>query len=589
MGCFVFCEHDDATATASHTASLAGSMDVWKMATKQAGAISAQHMKEMLDIANAFYHLKPTHNKRVGISGGAGGSSALAADLCEEAGLDVVPFPLTLREKLKAQGSQIWDWIGNPVDMSIRTDMNDSAGNVLKLMAENPSFDLLITFINFHGPGARMKDSAKTFLEQFFIGDLNDKPLLAVMEESAQTNAFAKEILQELKVNHVPVYPSIEQAAITASKMIDFYQNIRRTYHYNRVSSSPGYRLKKISQLFAVILIAFLWGSVCHRAESAEGGRRMIVTRLDNNPIIRPDLHPRIGSNINGPSLIRVPEWIKRPLDRYYLYFSHHKGDHIRLAYSDALTGPWKIYEQGALSLEASLFPTETPSEDNFTEKQHEYLKAVRALGFDPLYAHIASPEVIVLPEQKEIRLYYHGMLETGMQATRVAISTDGIHFKALPEVITPPYLRIFRWQNHFYGLTMPGVFYRSKDGLIQFEKGPTLFNPNMRHSALLIRDYTLYVFWTQVGDTPERILLSTIDLSKDWLQWEVIDTVDVIRPVKIWEGANLSLKPSQRGAIEVPVNQLRDPTIYKENGKIWLLYSVAGESGIAIASLEFR
>ena len=28
------------------------------------------------------------------------------------------------------------------------------------------------------------------------------------------------------------------------------------------------------------------------------------------------------GENINGPSLIKVPDWIKSPLARYYLYFS---------------------------------------------------------------------------------------------------------------------------------------------------------------------------------------------------------------------------------------------------------------------------
>ena len=33
-------------------------------------------------------------------------------------------------------------------------------------------------------------------------------------------------------------------------------------------------------------------------------------------------------------------------------------------------------------------------------------------------------------------------------------------------------------------------------------------------------------------------------------------------------------------------VNQLRDPAIFEEDGRIYLLYSVAGESGIAIAEL---
>ena len=68
-----------------------------------------------------------------------------------------------------------------------------------------------------------------------------------------------------------------------------------------------------------------------------------------------------LGNNIAGPSLIRVPKWIMNPLGRYYLYFSAHKGDFIRLTYADRLEGPWQIYKKGTLQLEESLFPT-TPS-----------------------------------------------------------------------------------------------------------------------------------------------------------------------------------------------------------------------------------
>jgi hypothetical protein len=50
------------------------------------------------------------------------------------------------------------------------------------------------------------------------------------------------------------------------------------------------------------------------------------VTRLANGPIIGPHLHPSIGVNIQGPSLIRVPDWIEHRLGAYYLYFANHKG-----------------------------------------------------------------------------------------------------------------------------------------------------------------------------------------------------------------------------------------------------------------------
>lgn len=52
-------------------------------------------------------------------------------------------------------------------------------------------------------------------------------------------------------------------------------------------------------------------------------------------------------------------------------------------------------------------------------------------------------------------------------------------------------------------------------------------------------------------------------------------------------EGATLPLEPSQRGAIYEPAHQLREPCIFQEKNRTYLLYSVAGESGIAIAELS--
>ena len=55
--------------------------------------------------------------------------------------------------------------------------------------------------------------------------------------------------------------------------------------------------------------------------------------------------------NVNGPSLIKVPDWIPNPLGKYYLYFAHHAGGFIRLAYSDDLFGEWTVHEAGTLHL----------------------------------------------------------------------------------------------------------------------------------------------------------------------------------------------------------------------------------------------
>ena len=134
--------------------------------------------------------------------------------------------------------------------------------------------------------------------------------------------------------------------------------------------------------------------------------------------------------------------------------------------------------------------------------------------------------------------------------------------------------------------MAMPGQFYRSRDPLGGFEEGPRLFNADMRHAGLWKRGETLYVFWTQVGHVPERILVSTIRLARDWTHWSESAPVEVLRPERTWEGADAPLERSLRSTAYGRVNQLRDPAIFEENGRTFLLYAVAGESGIAIAEV---
>jgi hypothetical protein len=288
----------------------------------------------------------------------------------------------------------------------------------------------------------------------------------------------------------------------------------------------------------------------------------MHALRLLDRPIITPDLHPSIGANIQGPSAIRVPDWVEHRLGDYYLYFADHKGRYIRLAYADRITGPWTIHPPGSLQLEQSCFLTEPPNATPEQVALHEArLKAAGVtLSHDVLSEittpHIASPDVHVDPSGRRIIMYYHGLDGVGTQVSRVALSTDGIEFSAQPEILGRSYMRIFQHDGMTYALAMPGIFYRSKDGLHDFEPGPTLFNPEIRHSAVIKRGDELWVFWTQVGHAPERILLSRIGLSGDWTRWREGPPTEILRPERDWEGADAPLVPSIRSTAYGQVNQ---------------------------------
>lgn len=318
------------------------------------------------------------------------------------------------------------------------------------------------------------------------------------------------------------------------------------------------------------------------------------ITRLLDHPIIGPDTHPSIGENIQGPTLIRVPDWVVNPLGRYYVYFADHKGLYIRLAYADNLTGPWQVHEPGSLHIEDSYFAATRPpiSEERLAQmvaqREASGVKMSHDYALELTQPHIASPDVHVDEENQQIIMYYHGLEGPGQQHSRVATSKDGINFVAREENLGRTYMRAFKHDGMTYVMSMPGQFYRSADGFTNFETGPRLFVPNMRHSAVMVRDNHLYVFWTRVGDAPESIMLSTIDLQPDWNQWQESEEVVLLSPEFDFEGANAPNEPSVRSTAYGRVNQLRDPALYVEDGVVYLLYAVAGESGIALARVDF-
>ncbi len=287
------------------------------------------------------------------------------------------------------------------------------------------------------------------------------------------------------------------------------------------------------------------------------------VERL--GPIITPQSDPASGTNINGPSLIRVPDWIGQPLGNYYLYFAHHKGDRIKLAYADTLTGPWSVHEPGTVQLSQTI-----------------------------CLEHVASPDVHLNPVSREIRMYFHGPVGSlERQFTFVATSNDGIHFAVQNRILGESYFRVFFYGDRYFALARLGRLYSAPAPNLPFEIAHNPFDrlwarSRLRHCAVHLRNQTLFVFHTDIGDCPESIRVSTIDLSEPWKQWRASRSQVLLEPEMDYEGAGLPRNPSTDGGAWERLNQLRDPAIFCENGQLYLLYSIAGESGIALAKLHW-
>ena len=325
-------------------------------------------------------------------------------------------------------------------------------------------------------------------------------------------------------------------------------------------------------------------------------GADVRATRFQENPLITLNMSPSLGDNANGPTVIRVPAWVDRPLGRYYMYFAHHAGTFIRLAYADSLRGPWKIHQPGVMNVEDTAFHRPQP---------------------DPVdsppgaYTHVASPEVYIDESRRRIILWVHGMWTEGQrwperradaaawlrqrgyaQFTQVAESQDGLSFRALPAITRQSYLRVFRHQGAFYAIARLGQLLRASDPLESFELGgdpfrESLYAGRVRHVALLEEGNALHIYFSAIGDAPERILHTTMDLSGDWKQWRIGAVSDVLVPQARYECPDLPSEPSEVGEIDHPARQLRDPAILREDGKTYLFYTFCGEQGIAGADVS--
>lgn len=342
-----------------------------------------------------------------------------------------------------------------------------------------------------------------------------------------------------------------------------------------------------------VWLAAGVWTLVLTGAGPDAGVR---ARRLPNNPIITAEMLPGDdGGSINGPSMIRVPDWAGKRLGQYYLYFAHHAGKHIRMAYSDRPEGPWKILEGGVLNVADQ--------------------SAVKG--------HIASPDVVVDEQRRRIYLFYHGKAGAGGgddaepgQSSSVAVSEDGLQFRPLDLVVGTAYLRIFRHGETWYAVNGRGALFRAPAlgrkfepvGQVIGDEIPAALDParrgepgaraerpatgadrySLRHSAVDVAGNRLAFYFTCVGHRPERIFVAFVELNGPPETWRANAATEVLRPEAKWEGANLALEYSKGGRSRAWENGIRDPGIFRDGGRVWLLYSTAGEHGLGMAELHY-
>jgi acyl-CoA synthetase (NDP forming) len=226
-----------ARSTMSHTASLAGSSQLWDIAVRQAGGIPVRDIDDLIHVAVGFNFLKPVKGRRLGTGGSGGGRNTVSVDEWESNGFEVVPLPQEIREEFKRRGAQLWYCLDNPVDRSITTPGDPyTVGALLKEMSRHPDFDFVCadiaaedhpyhreTFVNWivNNLGdfiSLYKESEKPFFMIF-----RTRPL-GVPEMDHWFWSDVARMRSRLIEEGVPFFPSVDKAAEVLNAMLDYFE-----------------------------------------------------------------------------------------------------------------------------------------------------------------------------------------------------------------------------------------------------------------------------------------------------------------------------------------------------------------------------
>ncbi len=219
----------------SHTASLAGSTNLWETAIRQAGAVPAKNLDQMVNLAVAFSFLPPIKGKNVGIVGAGGGRSVLSADEWEENGFTVPPLPREIRNKLKQRGSQLWDWLDNPADISIMPGDPLTMTDVLSEIVAHPVFDFIAADAEEDPPFSReafiqhLREDMEGYVK---ISRQSARPFLVIFDERSpgikEMDSYIHRTRAELRSllvrEGLPFFPSVAEAAGAVNELIGYYR-----------------------------------------------------------------------------------------------------------------------------------------------------------------------------------------------------------------------------------------------------------------------------------------------------------------------------------------------------------------------------
>ena len=214
-------------AVASHTASLAGTNQVWDTAIRQANAVRVDNLEDMADMMVAFRYMPAPEGRRAAVVCGGGGNSVQSADACEANGLEVPSLPQEIREEIHRLLPETGFMASNPIDGSALAGVTVLA-DAARLMSRHDAFDVIMMDPDFEfifEQEANVKLVYETMDGMIEIRDRSLKPLAMVIRSGDAPEGWRWKTTMEIRKRAwragLPVFPTMERAARAVVRVME--------------------------------------------------------------------------------------------------------------------------------------------------------------------------------------------------------------------------------------------------------------------------------------------------------------------------------------------------------------------------------
>jgi acyl-CoA synthetase (NDP forming) len=200
-------------AVASHTGAMLGDDVAFRLTAEEHGVVLVNDIDELLAVAAVLAGGRVSEGHRVAVVTTSGGAGSLAADQCEDLGLEMPELSAATQDRLRPL-IPAFGALANPVDVTAQL-FNRGAhafGDVCRIVADDPSVDVVAVFVTMvvGDAGARLAEDLAATAGKLPV------PLLIGWIAGQELTTEGRAVFRKAGI---PVFGSIGEVARCAARL----------------------------------------------------------------------------------------------------------------------------------------------------------------------------------------------------------------------------------------------------------------------------------------------------------------------------------------------------------------------------------